>query len=58
MGNKDLSLLHQVHKNLATLITTIAKFEHVNFTIPNTLKIISNIRDEKAFAGSYDYRVI
>ncbi|GHU30604.1 hypothetical protein FACS1894166_00550 [Bacilli bacterium] len=52
------TLLEQAHANLDFVIKSISKFEGVNFTIPQTRKIINHKRNENRFKGNYDYRVI
>lgn len=52
------SLLNQAHENIDSIINVISKFEGVNFTIPQTRKIINHQRNEKVFQTNYDYRVI
>jgi hypothetical protein len=51
-------LLEQAQINIDRIINVISKFEGVNFTIPQTRRIINKQRDEDKFRTNYDYRVI
>jgi hypothetical protein len=55
---KNNEILKLSHDNVNRLINVISKFEGVNYSIPQTDKIIKKERDNIQFRNNYDYRVI